>query len=380
MTTPDLFREYVNQPWVPPVVSDEAMSAAMGYDPVAGTMYNWDQMAPWERGLSIGLDAIDIATLGGGKAITAPIKATTKFITKGDPALTFLRAGDMPTTQAGIGFDSWKYPNYDTYFDSQLPSHTDFMPSFNYALKEPEEGISVFQGLNFPWDISQGPNIFMKPAPNIEGLPAWGAGTQRNLWGQGQFTRPFYEVSGNPLRSVGGDLETLLDPDSASYLQKISPPKPPHLTLDDAKELVRTGKLPKNYSPIMPKVKNPQMEFRTPKELENNPWVTNPVSGESINLVDEFAKYNLFGQRTNPFLRLDDTIESGINRATLHPALPISSPVRAPIQFYPQDEDGNYTPTTGDKILAQLDAFMNKYTSPGGFSYNQLATLAGQGR
>jgi hypothetical protein len=58
------------------------------------------------------------------------------------------------------------------------------------------------------------------------------------------------------------------------------------------------------------------------------------------------------------------------------------SPRQIPNVKFNVDEYGKHIPTTGDKVLAQLDvvgAFMNNYTSPGGFTYAQLATLAGRG-
>ena len=351
---PNPFSDYLeqtNQPWMSPDVSDETLRMLMGFVPVAGTAYNWDQMQPWERGLSMGLDAVDIATLGGGKAITAPIKAATRFATRGDPALTFIRGGDMPAIGAGVDSSRWQYPDYETYFDQALPPQGDITTSYNFRDFTPEKGVSVYQGLRFPWEETQGPNVFMKPldsyAMNLlrdENLYSGGIvrgvdSTQGAIWHRGSFTRPVYEVKGNPLTNVGSDYETLLDPTSAQYVQKFYPPSPEtFLTKGNMKELVRGDTL----SPG-PSKKPPQIEFRDFKELENNPWVTNPVSGESINLVDEFAKYNLSGQRANPFLRLDDIIGSNIKRSTLHPALPISLPGRTPMQIYGY-EDNNQPP------------------------------------
>jgi hypothetical protein len=47
---------------------------AAGLVPVVGTAVNWNQMGPGERAFSMGLDAVDIATLGAGKALTAPAR------------------------------------------------------------------------------------------------------------------------------------------------------------------------------------------------------------------------------------------------------------------------------------------------------------------
>ena len=61
-------------------------------------------------------------------------------------------------------------------------------------------------------------------------------------------------------------------------------------------------------------------------------------------LEKEFSKYGHSGRRTNPFLRLDDIIGSGINRATLHPALPVSFPGRVPMQLYDNEANINQSP------------------------------------
>ena len=55
------------------------------------------------------------------------------------------------------------------------------------------------------------------------------------------------------------------------------------------------------------------------------------------------------------------------------------SPRQIPRVEFNVDEYGAHIPTTGDKILAQLEDFMRNYTSPGGFSLAQLGTLAARG-
>lgn len=395
MTTPNLFREYVNQPWVPPVVSDEAMRTAMGFVPVAGTIHNWDQMEPWERGLSIGMDAVDIATLGGGKAVTAPIKAATRFAIRGDPALTYLRMGEMPTSKAGRDAINWEYPSYGSYFDETIPPQGDFIPSMNWATGKPEVGISTYQGLQFPWDVSEGANIFMRP------MGSKGIFGQDRFWDAGQFSRPLFEVSGTPMKTLGSDLEALIDPASARYVQKVSPPNPPSRSgwrwgnVDDVVEMGYDERRLKDLARVVAlrggaPNKLPQIDFRNPypdmtrpvgpgNQIPPKPTITHPVTGKVIDLGTEFGKYDPTGRRTNPAYRLDEIVEPILKAPAIHPAVPVALPGRVPMQLYNSDEDGNYISTTGDKILAQLDELTSKYISPGGFTWDQLDTLVRRG-
>ena len=57
-----------------PEVTDEVLSMLMSFLPVAGTAYNWEDMGNVERVLSILFDAVDVATFGGGKLVTAPMR------------------------------------------------------------------------------------------------------------------------------------------------------------------------------------------------------------------------------------------------------------------------------------------------------------------
>jgi len=100
----DIYGAFSNvAPFVPPELTEEQFRMAMGFVPVAGTALNWNEMGPWERALSVGLDVADVATLGGGKAVTAPIKTTSKaiqnFMMRNDPRLVYLRAGMPPPAE-----------------------------------------------------------------------------------------------------------------------------------------------------------------------------------------------------------------------------------------------------------------------------------------
>ena len=336
---PNPFSDYLeqtNQPWMSPDVSDETLRMLMGFVPVAGTAYNWDQMQPWERGLSMGLDAIDIATLGGGKAITAPIKAATRFATRGDPALTYLRMGDMPVTADGSRV-AWEYPDYKSYFDETLPPQGNFGPSFNYATKQPEVGLSVYQGLQFPWDVSQGTNLYMRPMDTL------GALGQKQMWNQGAFTRPMYQIKGTPMKTLGSDLETLIDPATAQYVQKINPPNP---------HQYREGLNAATNKEF------PEVAFENFMDIEQpyNRFVTNPNTGKVIDLEKEFYKYGRSGRRTNPFARLDDVIAPWLQKPAIHPAVPVALPGRVPMQMYDNEANINESPVLAMRRRAIRDA------------------------
>ena len=342
----DFFSDAINQtrqPWIPSGDAEEALSILMGFVPVAGTVYNWDQMQPWERALSIGMDAVDIATLGGGKLVTAPIKAGTRFATRGDPTLTFLRSGEMPTIQAGGDRAAWNYPSYGSYFDETLPPQGNFGPSMNYATRQPEVGISTYQGLQFPWDVSQGPNIFMRP------MGTKGSQGQHLLWDKGQFTRPLYEIEGTPMKTLGSDLEALIDPATAQYVRKIKPVR--------------------NWENVP--FKEPQIDFKVPgfitenvpgpipgrtRTYLNEPTTINPVTGEVIDLGAEFAKYGPTGQRTNPLYRLDDVIAPWLKKPAIHPAVPVALPGRIPMQLYDNEANINEPPLLAMRRRAVRDA------------------------
>ena len=191
--------------------------------PVASTAMHWDDMGALEKTFSTTMDAIDVATLGSGKLITAPIRAATKLATRNKPTFTYLRGGMMPTV-ASPDNPFWQ-----------------FTPSINHHLLEPELGISTYQGLKMPFETTGNTaQYYMRPAPLVSDIHAYtpdhyrygstpsntyqtdAAGTQLNVYEN----RPIYEVGGKPLSTFGADNEALLDAQTAYYksLEDISNP------------------------------------------------------------------------------------------------------------------------------------------------------------
>jgi len=97
-----------------------------------GTAYNWNNMGPVERSLSVLFDAIDIGTLGGGKLATVPLKAALKLGSRipnprsVTPETEFLRIGqpnfaDIDFAGMGRGEVPWLDPDYTRGFRSEYP-------------------------------------------------------------------------------------------------------------------------------------------------------------------------------------------------------------------------------------------------------------------
>lgn len=226
--------EQVNQPWGSRDVSDETLRNLMGFVPVAGTMYNWDQMQPWERGLSMGLDAIDIATLGGGKPITAAARAGIQGFRKfaKTPIPTYMRFGDIVT-------EDGKY-----------------LPSFNYGITNTsEKGVSTYPAMYDPgvnkYVIQSSPNVsykyrhpsgaraanqsvqeYMSKPPVLDNKPLR---TQHKMVDTMRFADSETEdvvrqfprtVEGDLVpRQVGSDFEPLMDPKSIRSTTRVHPSK-----------------------------------------------------------------------------------------------------------------------------------------------------------
>jgi len=138
----DVFGAFSNvAPSVRPEYNEEQFRAAMGFVPVAGTAYNWNQMGPWGRAGSVGLDALDVLTAGGGKLPGAALRGLMKLAQRNplNPKLISFRAGLPPVDEFG---------NY-TVSTSNLTG-------------EPLEGVSAFQGAQFPF----GRGTVIRPAIN----------------------------------------------------------------------------------------------------------------------------------------------------------------------------------------------------------------------
>ena len=213
---------------------DIQQAPGVDFVPGLGTAANWNEMGNWERGLSLGLDALDLATMGTSKLGTTPLRMlgwSGKWLGRNDPTLAYIRSGDMPTRVGleDLGLDIPRgYENVGPH---------DLVPSTNFMTQQPEAGISVHQALKFPkYNLNKvgSPQYLIKPAPNLRinyGMPENAAmydlgkthytvnpsSGQLGLLGS---DRPLYEVTGTPIeRQLGSDLEALLDPATAKYAQ-----------------------------------------------------------------------------------------------------------------------------------------------------------------
>jgi len=368
--------------------------------PVAGTAMHWDDMGALEKVFSTTMDAIDVATFGSGKLITAPIKAATKFATRNQPALTYLRGGALPTK--GMPTGMWGGAPTNEWM---------FSPSVNHFTGEPELGISTFQGLKMPWGAGEGtPQYYMRPSeldyPSHDlplTHPYFGKSrtntyttnpvkTQLNVYEN----RPIYDVGGNPLSTFGADNEALLDPATAYYksLDDLTNPPPPiaegwlqeqrdyldklwtegggHVNIFGKDmgglpgtpwEVARAFRVPSLHTeiPDMGKIRNLELympnhpdRFTTvnPKtgraEMfpghRTDPSVTNPRTGQVYNLEEEFAKYDATGTVINPWMRLaDNPYISGIR------TIPATMPIRGAINEF-RDTD----PIPNDAVVRSV--------------------------
>ena len=243
----DVYGAFSNvSPFVSPDISDEQFRAAMGFVPVAGTAYNWNEMGPWERALSMGFDAADLLTLGSGKALTTPLKAFSKWLNPDQ--MRFLRFGEVPTT-GGYDRALGQLPG------SPVPSSFDIASSAGAS----EPGVSVYKSLLDPktgkYVLKDAPEEYLineNRVLNPQGdwryggyalppsaatqdfvsmpskYPFWvdpldaQSGILDNM--VEQYNKPAdylrartqqpFEVIGNPMTALGSDLETMIYPKS----------------------------------------------------------------------------------------------------------------------------------------------------------------------
>ena len=243
----DVFGAFSNAaPFVRPEYNEEQFRAAMGFVPVAGTAYNWNQMGPWGRAGSLGLDALDVLTAGSGKALTTPLKAFSKWI---NPAqMRFLRFGEVPTT-GGYDRALGQLPG------SPVASSWD-IGSFGGAS---EPGVSVYKSLLDPktgkYVLENEPveryGKFYRPGKELlEELRIPSADIQPVVQSDlisemvEQYNKPAdylrartqqpFEVRGNPMTALGSDLETQLYPRSIPLPTGQTPISPTQIVRESA--------------------------------------------------------------------------------------------------------------------------------------------------
>ena len=179
---------------------------AASFVPVVGTAVNWGQMGPKERALSVGLDAADILTLGGGKPLTASARLLSKGLQNPfgfGPALNFVRGGLPPMDKFG-----------------------NLIKSKNYRTMQPEAGISVYQTAKMPWPsktqvFRTAPDVdITRPLPSSSNASSFIPGTPNYtinpLYGQESVMRSrasdMYRLLGNVIPGAkGSDWEALVN-------------------------------------------------------------------------------------------------------------------------------------------------------------------------
>ena len=283
---------------------DLKQAPGIGFVPGLSTATQWNQMGPWGKGASLGLDALDLATMGTGKFGTTPLKMGLakwgKFLGRNDPTHTYLRSADLPTVE-GLEEMGLIDEGVGTILEASLGNPLNpYIPSINWMENTVEPGISVYQGLKFPGTTD--PRYLMKPAedvflkygltrksPHYMNRPHQGIRkvdyeinpleSQRQMMElDPDDARELFEVRGTPMEGqLGSDLEALLDPRTAGYVSDIPIPRN-QVPLYDLEYLVGASGNP----------------FKT-ADIENITALAN-----KWDIPAEFAKYDQFGNRINP--------------------------------------------------------------------------------
>jgi hypothetical protein len=312
---------------------------AAGFVPVAGTAANWNQMAPWERGLSMGLDAVDLATLGGGKALTTPARWGTKaalgLARRGDPSYVHLRHGlpafaGVPKSGRFMGYqpDPWVEEAFARGKGGQFKLDT----SFNYATGQREPGISAYGALRYkrglPKNIlpyEQGDEFFEPMSEMLPDTPQWvmrpppDVNVTRPLPKDAPFkSRPgqagatSYTV--NPYLSQQGHLGKFMQGKLPGSLYEMTGLKVSGRRGGDLEELIDAPSRIKRAVGVDP----------------SDIYISPPIQKQA---AAEFAKYDRFGNRIlTPF-------ERSMEGARLGSSLPWTSSFRAVSQTAPNLEE-----------------------------------------
>jgi len=271
----------------------EKLKDAPGTDfvPVLNTYANWDDMGPWGRTGSIALDALDIATLGGGKLITAPVKAALKIAARNDPFLEYMRFGGTPTAEGA-------------FVPSRSNIAYDFTPQG--MAQRPEAGVSVYQTMYDPktkkWVLRNPPADYVMDINNPMN-PHYGTGTyshsprsaqeqfmQSAMHGSYRPNSPYHPfiVSGTPMTTRGTDLEVLLDPRTVSQTP-LGPKWMEDVVTENYPSIPFQTMVTANIRNIDPVAENIPglLKPYNPPPLTNFPNVS-------------FDNYDIFGNRINP--------------------------------------------------------------------------------
>ena len=277
----------------------------LDYVPGVGTALNWPQMGPWGRAGSVGLDALDLATAGGGKPATTALRLLSKGLRNIDnlnplnPKMISFRGGLPPVDEFG---------NYKV--------------STSNLTGLPEPGVSVYQGAQFPF----GRGTVIRPAinelttythladpkltlPLSSPLRSLKHGEQYSLnprHSQNEFLRQraenMYRIAGDVMPwAQGSDLEALVNPATIRGVTPMPVSEFKHITgpfsgLDDYTKAVNqfTG-----------------MPFASPR-----------MTKKALNL---FSKHDPQG---TPLPINPNAIEQWLSRANLASTIPATVPAR----------------------------------------------------
>jgi hypothetical protein len=297
---------------------DLQQAPGVGFIPGLSTATQWNEMGPWGRSASLGLDALDLATMGTGKLGTTPLKMALtwggKWLGRNDPTHTYLRSANLPTVE-GLEDMGLIDEGVGTILEASLGNPLNpYIPSINWMENTVEPGISVYQGLKFPGKGN--PQYLMKPAEDIllnRGLTSKSPhyktrGPYRKIENQIPYyeinplesqrqmmelgpddARELFEVRGTPMeRVLGSDLEAMLDPRTAGYVSDIPIPREQvplydmeHM-LASVQDMHRRGGYDRTYG-------------MTLSDMDNITALAN-----KWDIPAEFAKYDQFGNRINP--------------------------------------------------------------------------------
>ena len=287
----------VMEPYRQGIGRENLARGAAGFMPGVGTAVNWGQMGPWERALSVGLDAADLLTLGGGKVLTTPARLASRGIgniaqyNPLNPKMISVRGGLPPVDEAG-----------------------NYIPSTNYTsrytrLMRPEAGTSVYQGAQFPF--GQGTvfrNALDEDIVNTylesDFFPkTWKNYTTNPLVGQEAILRDrahqMYQILGNVMPGVKGtDLEAIVDPTTISAVK--------HMPFSEFYRLPQSGSGP--------------LGLPTGLGLGTAlPLASEGMTNRALNL---FSKYDPQGTR------IPNAIDQWLARANLASTIPATVPAR----------------------------------------------------
>ena len=288
----------VMEPYRQGIGRENLARGAASFVPGVGTAVNWGQMGPWERALSVGLDAADLLTLGGGKALTASLRGLMNLAKYNpfDPKMISFRGGLPPVDEFG---------NY-TVSTSNLTGL-------------PEPGVSVYQGAQFPF----GRGTVIRPAinelttythladpeltlPLSSPLRSLKHGEQYSLnprHSQNEFLRQraedMYRIAGDVMPwAQGSDLEALVNPATIRGVTPMPVSEFKHITgpfsgLDDYTKAVN--------------------------QFTGMPFASPSMTKKALNL---FSKYDPQGTR------IPNAIDQWLARARLASTIPATVPAR----------------------------------------------------